>query len=112
MVGASERVGSRDMNGTPTKAADLVTRDIAGETVIVPVRRGAVDINNLYVLNATAAYLWSQIDGKRTSADLVELLLRNFQIDRATAEADVNEFLNSLRESALTNSAPLNERSP
>lgn len=100
------------MNDTPTKAADLVTREIAGETLIVPVRRGAVDINTLYVLNITAAYLWSHIDGKRTLTDLVELLLRTFQIDRATAEADVNDFFNSLRESALTSAAPLSGQSP
>jgi hypothetical protein len=100
------------MKPTPTKAADLVTRDIAGETVIVPVRRGAVDINTLYVLNVTAAYLWSHIDGKRTPNDLVELLLRDFQIDRATAEADINDFLNSLQESALTSAAPLGGPSP
>ena len=88
--------------GALTKAADLVTREIAGETVIVPVRRGAVDINALYVLNATAAFLWSHIDGKQTPDDLVELLLRNFQIARPTAEADINDFLTSLQESALT----------
>jgi len=95
------------MKPTPIKAADLVTREIAGETMIVPVRRGAVDLNCLFVLNVTAAFLWNQIDGKRTPDDLVALLLRNFQIDRATAEADVSDFLNSLREFALTGAAPL-----
>jgi len=101
-----------DMKHKPTKAADLVTRDIAGDTVIVPVRRGAVDINTLYVLNATAAFLWSQIDGTRTPDDLVELLLRHFQTDRLTAEADVNELLRWLRESGLTSVAPSRAQSP
>lgn len=86
----------------PSKADHLVTREIADETVIVPVRRGAVDIDAVYVLNATGAWLWAHIDGKRTTADLVDVLLEKFQIDRATAESDVEEFLHSLRETRLT----------
>jgi hypothetical protein len=87
--------------GPPTKATDLVTREIAGDTVVLPVRRGAVDINSLYVLNVTGSCLWSHIDGKRTAEDLVNVLLEEFEIDRATAERDVREFLDSLQGASL-----------
>jgi hypothetical protein len=96
----------------PTKAANLVTRDIVGETVVLPVRRGAVDINSLYVLNATGSCLWKHIDGKRTAEDLVDLLLEEFQIDRVTAEKDVKEFLESLVQSGLTGPVAAIVRAP
>jgi Coenzyme PQQ synthesis protein D (PqqD) len=90
---------------TMAKSANLVTRDIGGETVIVPVRRGAVDINVLFVLNPTASCLWAHLDGHHTSGDLVEQLLARFETDRATAEADVMAFLDSLRQLGLAGPA-------
>jgi hypothetical protein len=88
------------------KSANLVTRDIGGETVIVPVRRGAVDINMLFVLNETASCLWTHIDGRHTPGELVELLLSRFETDRATVEADVKVFLDSLGQLGLAELAP------
>jgi hypothetical protein len=88
------------------KSTNLVTRDIGGETVIVPVRRGAVDINMLFVLNPTASCLWIHLDGHHTSDDLVEELLARFETDRTTAQADVKAFLDSLRELGLAGPAP------
>jgi len=88
------------------QSANLVTRDIGGETVIVPVRRGAVDINMLFVLNPTASCLWTHLDGRHTCDELVELLLASFETDRATAEADVKAFLDSLGQLGLAEPAP------
>jgi hypothetical protein len=91
--------------GFLAKSTNLVTRDIGGETVIVPVRRGAVDINMLFVLNQTASCVWAHLDGHHTSDDLVEQLLARFETDRATAEADVTAFLDSLRQLGLAGPA-------
>jgi hypothetical protein len=92
------------------KSTNLVTRDIGGETVIVPVRRGAVDINMLFVLNPTASCLWTHIDGHHTSDDLVEQLIARFETDRATAEADVIAFLDSLQQLGFAGPAHRQDR--
>jgi hypothetical protein len=86
----------------PLPAANLVTREIMGETLIVPIRAGAADLNALYVLNPTAASLWRQLDGSRTGDDLVDILVDSFEVDHETARRDVDEFLASLRAAGLT----------
>jgi hypothetical protein len=46
------------------KAADFVTRDIAGETIIVPVRDGVGDLNSIYTLNELGTRVWQLVDGQ------------------------------------------------
>jgi len=54
-----------------TKHPDYVQRDIAGECILVPIRRTLTEANSIYVLNETGAALWNRIDGQRTAQDIV-----------------------------------------
>lgn len=60
---------------TPTaiysKHPDYVQRDVAGECILVPIRRTLTEANSIYVLNETGAALWNRIDGRRTAQDIV-----------------------------------------
>ena len=89
----------------PVRSPQLVTRAIVDETVLLPVRRGAVEMDVLYVLNATAAFIWERMDGRRTDRELIDLLQDQFAIDRSTAEADVREFLDGLERAGLASRA-------
>jgi len=85
-----------------SQAANLVTRDVLDETLVVPIRAGAADLTAIYVLNPTGACLWRHLDGVRTIGDLVDLLWERFEVDRATARKDVEDFLASLETAGLT----------
>ena len=52
------------------KNPDFVQRDVAGECILVPIKRRLTDVNSIYVLNETGAALWNRIDGKRSVQDI------------------------------------------
>ena len=80
----------------------MVTRDILDETLVVPIRAGAADLNALFVFNATAACLWRHLDGSRTVEDLADVLCAGFAVEREVALEDVKDFLASLEQAGLT----------
>jgi hypothetical protein len=53
---------------TFSKKEDFVTREIAGETIIVPIRKQAGDLESIYTLNELGTTIWGMIDGKTRSA--------------------------------------------
>ena len=77
---------------------DFVLREIAGETLLVPAGKTALDLNGMLTLNETGAALWRMLPAADAEA-LTQGLLQEFE--GAPAEqvrADVEEFLARLRE--------------
>lgn len=74
----------------------IVTRDLAGEKIIVPVRGKVGDLNNIYTLNAVANDIWNLLDGKRTVAQIVAQLEQEYEVDSATLSNDVTRTLDEL----------------
>jgi hypothetical protein len=58
----------------------FVTRQIAGETLIMPVAGRVVDLESIYVLNEVGSRIW-QLAGSPTTADLIaEVVAREFDV--------------------------------
>jgi hypothetical protein len=74
---------------------DFVTREIAGETVIVPIRKQAGDLESIYTLNEIGTTIWRMIDGKTKVSRIIEAIHQNFTISPEEAARDVAEFLQS-----------------
>ena len=74
-------------------AGEVVRREIAGETILVPVRGKAADMRRMYSLNPTAAFIWARLDGVRPLGTIVDELLESFAGDPTTARADVEAFV-------------------
>lgn len=71
-------------------------REIEGETVLLDLE------NSVYLgLNAAGTTLWPALAEGATRADLVDRLTAAFGIDRTVAEADVDAFVESVRERGL-----------
>ncbi len=81
--------------------ANLVTRDIGGEIIIVPVRGRVGDLDGAYVLNGAGGAIWRRIDGRATAGDLAAALAEEYEVSRADAERDVREFLAELAGAGL-----------
>lgn len=77
---------------------EFVTREVAGEYLLVPVGRATVDLNGMITLNETGAFLWEKLPEAENEEKLVDFMLEEYEIDRATAAADTAEFLGKLRE--------------
>lgn len=67
----------------------VVSRKIGDETILVPVSREVGDLENVYALNETAAYIWDQIDGKKDLKEIKECLVSEFDVDGEKAEKDL-----------------------
>lgn len=73
--------------------ADLVLREVGGEYMIVNPFSDTVDMTQVYSLNETAAWLWQQMEGKEfTLDDMVAVLREEYEVDEATAQADLTEL--------------------
>lgn len=78
------------------KNPDFVSRLIADEMVLVPVKRTAVDLDRFFVLNDSAGIIWQLIDGKRNLAEIKTHLINDFDIDEPTLATDMNKFIKEL----------------
>ncbi len=87
------------------KDEGMVWRQIGDETILVPVRRQADDLDSVFTLNETAAFIWSQIDGKVTVADICGRLVAEFEVEQEQAEADLQHYLSQLKEIAAIHEA-------
>jgi hypothetical protein len=83
------------------KGKDLVTRCVAGETIIVPVRSSVGDLNSIYTLNEVSTTIWNLIDGETIVFKIIEAVLDEYDVPAEDAERDTLHFLNSLVQAGL-----------
>ena len=75
----------------------LVLREIAGDYALIPIGDTILNNNGLFSLTETAARIWELLPTADGESALVDALLEEYEVDRATLEADVAEFLGQLR---------------
>ncbi len=82
--------------------SEVVTRTIAGETLIVPLERGIANCDRIFILNETGAFLWERLDGRLDRAALIRGLEDEFEVGPARDfGSDVDTFLSALDERGL-----------
>lgn len=84
------------LQSVPAMAAGVVSRDAEGDAVIVHARSGKVS-----VVNHVGAFIWNQIDGKKSVQEIIEEVVRAFDVSPEQARADTLAFLQSLAERQL-----------
>ena len=84
-----------------TKESDFVTRDVAGEMIIVPIKGHVGDLEGVFTLNELGSMIWQLINGQTTARELVEAVQNEYDIGAAEAEKDVVDFLRSLEDAGL-----------
>ena len=80
---------------------EVVSRQIEGELVIVPVRRGVGDLNSLYTLNSVGSILWDFMSEGHTLPEMVSRVCDEFDVTSTQAQSDIEEFLGSMLEEKL-----------
>jgi Coenzyme PQQ synthesis protein D (PqqD) len=74
----------------------FVTRQIAGETLIVPVTGHVMDLESIYVLNPVGSRIWELLRSPTTADRIAEIVASEFTVSPQRAADDVLEFLDSL----------------
>ena len=83
------------------KKDNIVTRTIAGETLLVPLADRLADLPAMFALDEVAAFIWEKIDGTHTEAQICEAVVRNFDVGPEKAGRDVREFVRQLVDGGL-----------
>lgn len=83
------------------KTESVVTRCIAGQTLLVPVTTSVADLNSVFVLNEMGTLIWGQIDGQTPVASIVDAILADYEVEAPEATASVLQFMDSLQEANL-----------
>jgi hypothetical protein len=79
------------LTDVPVHAPEVVSRLVDGEAVVVHPRQGVVR-----VFNPVGARLWELADGRRSVAELVETITREYDVDQEQASHDALVFLADL----------------
>ena len=76
---------------------DLILREVAGEYILIPVGKAALKIHGMINLTESAVFLWKKLQEDCTEEELVQALLKEYDIDRETAAADVRERIEQMQ---------------
>ena len=85
-----------ELKSVPSRSPSIVTRKTGNEYVLVPVTNNIADMNSVYTLNETGAFIWELIDGKKNVGDLIDALITEYNIERETATSDAFSFIDNM----------------
>ena len=83
------------------RGGDLVTRCVAGETIIVPVRAHVAELDSIFTLNEVGTLIWELIDGRTRVGRIAETICKAYDISPEEAAEDLREFLCCLESAGL-----------
>ena len=77
---------------------DFVLREIAGDILLVPAGKTALDLNGMLTLNEVGADIWKMLPEVETEEEIVARILQDYDAEPAQVRKDVSEFLERLRD--------------
>lgn len=75
----------------------FVLREVAGNDVVIGVGKTMTDFNGVITLGGSGASLWKMLEKGATHKELLDFVLSEYDIDKQTAENDINAFTEKLR---------------
>ena len=80
---------------------NYVLRRVADTWVVLPIGEASVNFNAMLTLNESGATLWHALEQGMGREALADALLAEYEVDRETALADVDEFLAKLKDAGI-----------
>lgn len=78
------------------KDESMVTRKIADEVILVPVKQNVADMQCMYTLNEVGSRIWELINGGTDVKVIASTLAQEYKIEAGQAENDILDFLKQL----------------
>src|SRR5271166_2516739 len=86
--------GETQLEQVYVRSLAVVSRRVAGETLIVPVRGKVGDLASIYSFNETGSLIWQTLESPKGLAELIRAVQQEYAVERDQAERDVKQFLN------------------
>ena len=75
---------------------NIVTRTIADECLLVPIKQTTGDLENIYVLNEVAGFVWNLVDGHTHLREIQKRLVEEFDVTEQAATEDLVGLIQAL----------------
>ena len=82
-----------DMKAKP----GFVLRNVVDEFILMPIGENIGKFNGTVLLNEVSAFVWEKLQNPLSKEDLLKAILDEFEVDKATASADLDALLETLR---------------
>lgn len=79
----------------------FVTREIAGEYVVIPTGELVRDFNGMITLNEVAYSIWKLLQDDVTFEQILKGILDEYEVDEETATEDITAFIMELKEKGI-----------
>ncbi len=76
---------------------NYILKKIAGSPVVVPVGEAVKNINGMITLNEPAETIWKCLEEGKTSAEILEVLKREYNAPEDVLSRDLESFIEKLR---------------
>jgi Coenzyme PQQ synthesis protein D (PqqD) len=83
------------------RSQSVVSRRVAGETLIVPVRGKVGDLASIYSFNQTGSLIWQSMESPKTLAELIAAVQHEYDVAYEQAARDVKQFLEDTQSAGL-----------
>lgn len=76
-------------------------REVAGNCVVVPAGKAALDFSGVITLNESGAFLWKLLEKDMTQEELLSAMLDEYEVGPDAARTDIADFLAKLEAAGL-----------
>lgn len=80
---------------------ELIKRDIAGDTILVPVGKTMYDAGGLFVLNELGSFIWDILPQAEDEQAILRAVLEEYEVSEEEAARDIDEFLGEMEKLGL-----------
>ena len=87
------------------RSSNVVSRVVADEAIVVPIRRGAADLDSIYTFNESGTKLWSLIEKGLDAAALASYLQAEYGLTPTEALSDTEAFVSDPTQEGLVEPA-------
>jgi len=80
------------------KTTECVIKQAGNEFILVPLTDNIAQMNSMYTLNETGAFIWERIDGKNSLESIAQMISDEFETDYESALKDTKAFIEKLND--------------
>ncbi len=78
------------------KQKNIISKKINNEYLLVPLTGNIANMNSLFTLNETAAFLWEKIDGEKNIRQLAQEIVKEYNVEMEEAYSDAEIFIRKI----------------
>lgn len=71
----------------------FILRNVAGNSVVVPIGQASIDFNGMMSLNDTGAFIFEKMIEGISREELIKAVIEKYQIEEELAQKDVDNFI-------------------